>query len=88
MQEIWLMHYVEREIYKCCLWKYINGTAVYSVDKDAERYELHDKESDFAFSLIVLCIDNGQYIHVQCTKYTKDVWDVLSQHYHKISLYQ
>ena len=39
------------------LWKYINETAIYSVDEDVKKCELHDQKSDFAHSLIILCID-------------------------------
>ena len=35
------------------LWKYINGIVIYPVDKDVKGYELHDKESDHLYSLIV-----------------------------------
>ena len=47
----------------CGLWTYIEGTAIYSVVEDVERCELHDKENDFAYSVIIqktihLCLIN------------------------------
>ncbi len=39
------------------LWKYINGTAISPVHEDVKKREVHDKESDLAYSLIIHCID-------------------------------
>ena len=72
-------------VLKGCVWSnYINGTVSYPVDKNIKRCELHDKESDLALSLIVQCMDKGQYIYVQHTESTKDAWDTLSQHYKQV----
>ena len=38
--------------------------------------------------IIIQCIDKQQYIHVQQTESTKDMWDTLNQQYNKVSLYQ
>lgn len=69
------------------LWKYVNGTATYPVD-DVKKCELHDRESDLAYSLIIQTIDKGQYIHVRHTESAKDAWDALGEQYNKVSLYQ
>ena len=39
------------------LWKSINQRAIYPIDENVKKCELHDKERDLAYSLIVQCID-------------------------------
>ena len=68
------------------LWKYINETAI--LLKILRYVSCMITKVILLISIIVQCIDKKQYAHVQHTQSAKDAWDVLSQQYNNVSLYQ
>ena len=70
VEKLYGSNYRDRKLTLCVmlkgrgLWKYINGTAIYSVNEDVTRNVLHDKKSDLAHSLIEQWFDKWQYIHI------------------------